>query len=439
MSTKPTRNRPEKYDRDLDLKLYGPTPSNPKWRLDYFDPITHQRCQPRRTDKTDAFALWDDTVEYLATARYATRVASATDAGLMVVDRSGGPIVDDLMAKLEARWQRLHRAPRYVQSRSNIYSNRIGPVIGNLGVRAWGTTTEHSETIIGTALTDGLAPASVQNIGSLMRSLVSQAWRERWLPKSADPMDDVPYVAAPGEQGQGRAFVPESDRPSTAAVERLLAAYDEVGKRHGIPWLGDRAATGAYGGLRPSEQDALRINDLGLIPGAPRIRVDETFTCPRGRRGEAPLLASTKNGRSRRPWLPGSRYERLEARAGVLRAAGLPDDALLFADPNDPWRPLGEARSRRLFIEAALLAGWETVAVNRAITTKRHRGPDLRPRHVYYTLRHHSVGWMLDVVGMSWPAISRALGHHSVAFTHAVYERSDAGADAGIAERLRDL
>lgn len=439
MSSKKVRNTPIKLDDDLGIKLYGPTPSNPKFRLDYLDPLTGRRYQPRRTEKEDAFALWDETVEYLTSVKHATRVASAENAGLVVVDRSGGPIVDDLFAKLQARWQRLHRSQRYIQNRSNLYENRLAPVIGNLGVRAWGASTEHCEVIIGNALTDGLAPASVQNVGSLMRGMVSQAWRERWLPKSADPMEDVPYVAAPGEQGQGRAFVPESDRPSTAAVERLLAAYDEIGERHGIPWLADRAATGAYGGLRPSEQDALRINDLGVVPGKSRIRIDETFTCPRGRKGEAPLSAPTKNRRSRLARLPRSRYERLVARAEALRTVGLADDALLFADPTDPYRPLGESTSRRLFIEAALAAGWETVAVRRSSSAKPHLGPDRRPRHVYYTLRHHSVGWMLDVVGMNWPAISRTLGHHSVAFTHAVYERSDTDADDRIDQRLEGL
>jgi integrase len=234
-------------------------------------------------------------------------------------------------------------------------------------------------------------------------------------------------------------FVPESERPSTAAVELLLAALDVLGEERGIPWLADRAATGAYGGLRPSEQDALRINDLGVMPGKARIRVDETFTAPRGRRGEAPLSAPTKNKRTRLVRMPRSRYERLEARAAELRRAGLPDDALLFSDPNEPYRPLGESLSRRLFIEAALAANWETVAVRRSPDAKRHLGPDRRPRHVYYSLRHHSVGWMRDVVGMEWSHISQALGHHSVAFTHAVYERGDADSSERIDRRLDEL
>lgn len=40
---------------------------------------------------------------------------------------------------------------------------------------------------------------------------------------------------------------------------------------------------------------------------------------------------------------------------------------------------------------------------------------------------------------MNWPAISQALGHHSVAFTHAVYYRSDSDADERIDQRFEEL
>lgn len=168
-------NKPIKSDDDLGLTLIGPTDSTPTYRLNYDDPFTGKRHQPKRSNEADAFALWVETIEYLRAARYATQVASATDAGLVVVDRSGGPIVDGLFAKVMARWERLHRTPRYIQNRSNLYANRIAPVIGGLGVRAWGASTEYCEIIIGNALTDRLAPASVQNVGSLMRGMVTQA------------------------------------------------------------------------------------------------------------------------------------------------------------------------------------------------------------------------------------------------------------------------
>lgn len=59
MSSKKSRNKPIKLDEDLGMRLYGPTPSNPKFRLDYTDPFTGERKQPRRTARADAFALWE--------------------------------------------------------------------------------------------------------------------------------------------------------------------------------------------------------------------------------------------------------------------------------------------------------------------------------------------------------------------------------------------
>lgn len=437
MGAKRSIEKFEKFDADLGLKLFRPTTGTPKWRLDYVDPLTGERCQPRRTSKADALQLWDDTVEYLRAAKHATRVASAQSVGLVIVNRSGGPVVDDLFAKVVARWKRLHATERYVQTRVGMYRYRIQSVVGGLTVREWGSTTEHNEKVIDRALTDGLAPSSLQNVGSLLRMLVSQAWRERWLPRTVNPMEDVPYVSAAEEQGEERCFVPEDERPSTEAVWRLVEKYDVLGDEVGVPWLGDRARVAAFGGPRPGEQDALRIDDLRPEYGG--IYVDEAFSAPRGRRGQPPLLKSTKNRRRRLVRLPRSVFERLEARADGLLAAGLPPTALLFADPRDAFLPLNETTSRRLFVEAALAAGWTTVPVRRDPDAKRHLGPDRRPRHVYYTLRHHAASWMHEVAEMAWRDVSKALGHHSTAFTLAVYERSDADSQERIRLKLDEL
>jgi hypothetical protein len=93
-SKKRTYSKPIKFDDDLGLRLYGPTPSNPKFRLVYLDPFTGQRCQPRRTDKADAFALWDETVEYLTTARLAAPTVPAHPSN----GHRSSPTVDDLFA-----------------------------------------------------------------------------------------------------------------------------------------------------------------------------------------------------------------------------------------------------------------------------------------------------------------------------------------------------
>lgn len=47
-----------------------------------------------------------------------------------------------------------------------------------------------------------LARATVQNVGSAMRSLVTFAFKNRWLPREADPMWMVRYSASAEVQGQ---------------------------------------------------------------------------------------------------------------------------------------------------------------------------------------------------------------------------------------------
>lgn len=84
-----TRNKPIKSDDDLAIKLYGP---NPNYRLDYVDPLTGQRCQPRRTDKAEAFALWDETIAYLDAGRQAAPAPARSTSS----KRRAAPTVDDL-------------------------------------------------------------------------------------------------------------------------------------------------------------------------------------------------------------------------------------------------------------------------------------------------------------------------------------------------------
>ena len=101
--------------------------------------------------------------------------------------------------------------------------------------------------------------------------------------------------------------------------------------------------------------------------------------------------------------------------------------------------PISESATRRFHIEAALRAKWETVEVRRHEDSRRHLGPDQRPRHTNYSLRHHAAVWMHDVGNYDWADVSRYLGHHSVSFTYAVYVRSGAEADERNRARLRAL
>jgi integrase len=101
--------------------------------------------------------------------------------------------------------------------------------------------------------------------------------------------------------------------------------------------------------------------------------------------------------------------------------------------------PISESATRRFHIAAAIKGGWETVEVRRHEDSCRHLGPDRRPRHTNYSLRHHAASWMHHVAGFDWDSVSYYLGHHSVAFTYAVYVRRGADADERNLARLRAL
>lgn len=407
-----------KYDADLGVCLYGPTPANPTYRLDFVDPITRRRCQRSRKLQADAFDLWDQTVEYLRVARLAAPVPPVTGP-------RGEPTVDDLFERLVSRWSDNGCSLRYIQTRVGRYDYRLRPVFGNQTVRDWASSSEGCREVLRTARVQGLAPASVQDLGSLMRGLVTLARELRWIPRSHDPMLGVSYARRSTEQGQGVEFVRESDRPDCAAVERLIGVYEGLAVETGIAWLAERARIGAYAGLRPGERDALRLCDLR--PDELGLRVEATFSWPRGYGG--PQRKAPKNGKRRWAPVPASTMELLVAHAERRRAAGAADDALLFEDPSRPGLPLSESKTERLHITAALRAGWESVEVRRRAGSRRHLGPDRRPRHTNYSLRHHAAVWLNAQACCRWEAVSRYLGHSSVAFTHARYVRPGAEDD----------
>src|SRR5690606_18107019 len=114
---RPRTGAPLKYDAELGLTLYGPTPTNSTYRLDYTDPFTEDRKQPRRTAKAEAYALWDETVEYLRSARLAVPFPEAQRRGV-------GPTVDDLFDKRIERWNDDECAEHYISTRAGRYDYR---------------------------------------------------------------------------------------------------------------------------------------------------------------------------------------------------------------------------------------------------------------------------------------------------------------------------
>jgi integrase len=101
-------------------------------------------------------------------------------------------------------------------------------------------------------------------------------------------------------------------------------------------------------------------------------------------------------------------------------------NALLFPGPKGPTQPWTESEFRNVFLKAATHAGWEMVGP--FVRSDRRACPG-KAAIPYRNLRHHAAVWMREVARFDWADVSRALGHASVAFTHARYVRPGADAD----------
>lgn len=283
-----------------------------------------------------------------------------------------------------------------------------------------------SLSVIASARAKGLAPSTIQGIGGLLRSLVSMAHRLRWAAPGLNPMADVEYLLADtADRDAGPGYVPVDQRPSTAMVEDLIAAMGDVGGKKKMLAAGDLGRAAAYPGLRLGEQVAL--DTISHRAGRCQLIVSQAVSWPAGL---GATFHAPKNGRPRTILLPGSLNDVLAERVGLLqliaRKRGHTGRILLFPRSLDALDvPMSESAPRRLFIAAARTAGWDFDGDH--------------PVLPYRNLRHHAATWMHDVAGMPWVDVSRALGHHSVAFTLSRYVLPSADADERNRRRLEDL
>ncbi|HSH59167.1 MAG TPA: site-specific integrase [Acidimicrobiales bacterium] len=294
------------------------------------------------------------------------------------------------------------RSLRYQERQAAILSCWVLPCLGDVAVSAW--TPVASEQVLNAARAR-LAPASVQGVGSVLRSLVTFAHKSRWLPREIDPMWTVRYTARPQHQGQVSGFVPKDLLPNDIQCAALFDALVQAGQP---TWaLAMRLAHRC--GARWGELIALRPCDIDFEPHR-SIRITRAVEqSARGRRLKAP-----KNGQARGTIFPASLSHELATRIEeVRREAG--DGGLLF-----PGRAGGLAERRqflRLWHRAAKHAGWPMINDKRSVWHP-------------HDLRHVAACWMLFDVGIDGPHVARMLGHANASFTLSRYVGVRSGADA---------
>ena len=237
-----------------------------------------------------------------------------------------------------------------------------------------------------------VAPATVQNIGATLRSMVTLAHKQRWLLPTVDPMWHVSYSPTAEFQGQAIGYIPRDALPDDNECNALFAALERQGQREWALAMRLKHRTG----LRWGELIGLRVSDIDLEPHR-IVRVERAVEQTRQGR----QLKTTKNHQKRYTIYPASLTEPLAQHLSATRALR-GDDGLLFLDRH------GQHPDRRAFIRiwlrAARLAGWKMATPHSALWHP-------------HDLRHVAACWMLFDLKLDPPLVAQLLGHANANFT----------------------
>jgi len=294
------------------------------------------------------------------------------------------------------------RSVRYRERQQTIIRRWVLPHLGPVEVFAW--TPAHSERLVNAARAS-LSPATVQSVGSCLRSLVTFAHKSGWLPREADPMWHVAYSARAEHQGQAVGFIPRDTLPSDDQCLQLFDALAALGQ----PTWALAMRLAHRSGARWGELIALRPSDIDFEPTR-IVRIHRAVEqSARGRAFKAP-----KNAQKRTAVFPASLASDLAGHVEAVRNKQ-GDEALLF--PGADGQPAERRQFLRLWHRAALVAGWPMRTSGQAIWHPQD-------------LRHVAACWLLFNVGLDPAVAAPMLGHANPAFTLSRYVGVRTGADA---------
>ena len=278
---------------------------------------------------------------------------------------------------------------RYQERQAWVVRCWIVPHLGDLALRQW--TSGASEELLAVARAT-LAPATVQNIGSTMRSLVTFASKHRWLSRDDDPMWRVSYSPRPEHQGQVVGYIPRDSLPTDQQCNELFVALEDLSH----PKWALAMRLKHRSGLRWGELIALRPCDVDVQPHR-IVRVERAVEqSPLGRR-----IKTTKNRQQRYSVYPASLTTALTRHIDEVRSQN-GDDGLLFAGPD------GGFAERKWFLRiwwrAARAADWPA------------KGKQAAAWHPH-DLRHSAACWMLFDLRWDPAVVALLLGHANANFT----------------------
>lgn len=232
-STGTTRRKPLRSDRGV--KLYGPTPAKPFFRvvvagqvertsaavpIDAIPDAAAQGFDPAKIDRDVARARIESDEQFDRSVAWAKQQLRIAKRGERTIDALCDRRLQELKDKDRARG-----TYDKVDSLMRLY---VRPQIGDVDVSEW--TDRHCQKVL-RAAKETCGTERIADLGKVLRSLVTLAHRKpSWLPRSEDPLEGVDYQVRARTQGEAVRFVPPSERPSTEQVDSLALAMQARGE-----------------------------------------------------------------------------------------------------------------------------------------------------------------------------------------------------------------
>lgn len=452
-----TRKYAKALRSDVACKLYGPTPSKPRFRVigSSGREVTGRTVPLDRPDD----AIWEEERRW-ADDQFDRAVAWARAQAHDGIDPRTSPrqrarIVADVIAERQRRLAEAvvsgEGARRTKEKAEEIHRLWIAPSVGSVKLMDW--CPEQCRSLLGAA---NVGSARRASIGSEMRALVTLAHKLRWLPAGTDPMEGIAYWKTAKVHGEAASFIPLELRPRTEQVKTLMLAMGErcrstqayLAGRPAKPVATDRdwgdliCAVGGFSGARPGERWGLTVESVLHTRGSGQLHLIHTVEQSRaGRR-----LKVLKGKLERWTVVPEDVWPALVVRAEALMERFGEEQgphALLFpATDHDLQlvaldREEAERRGRRVGATGWVdLDSWDRSEFRRSLFLPAAGAADWPDVLAFEHLRHHFVTWLFALTN-DIQLVSTCMGHQSPEVTWNAYFRSSEGALDRAAAGLR--